>query len=257
VSRGAGFANADLDVNIARDTKFRRLSRLHPDLIMPSFAGYVGILAECWGCGERKSAIDAWPEILPWSGEAVSALQEVGLLDAQQKLPQGAWRVWYGAACERRERRRQAGSIGGKQKASNARAEHTREMDESYERALAIIDTKDASSTATATLEQSSSSLAQTSSKILPVRPSVRPSNSPIPPQAGARARARRTNGQGPRQLRDGSDEIDRRALTRLGDLLPKQQARTPLPEQIKADTAALEDTYANDPEHWIERAGR
>jgi hypothetical protein len=63
----------------------------------------------------------------------------------------------------------------------------------------------------------------------------AKPSNSPKPPQAGARPRSRRANGdtpraQGtsPRQLERGSPEADRRTLQRLGDLLPR-----PEPEPI------------------------
>jgi hypothetical protein len=220
--RGAGFANADIDVNIARDPKFRRLARLHPDLIALSFAGYVGMLAESWGTGERKTALDAWPEILPWSAEAVSALQEVGLLDASQKVTTTAWRGWFGAACERRSRRQMAGSIGGKQKASNARSL----LEQEASNAVAL--------------------LPQTPSKILPVSQSVSQSDSPLPPQAGARPRSGRKNGntpraQGtsPRQLRDGSAEIDTKALESVAERTARWNETHPkdaIPQPTSAD---------------------
>jgi hypothetical protein len=122
MSRDAGFANADLDTGIARDPKFRRLARLHPDLIAVAFAGYIGLLAESWGSGERRVATDGWPEIISYNDEAVAALIEVGLLDRASRLPAKAWKSWYGVACSRRELRRSAGSLGGQRRSSNARA---------------------------------------------------------------------------------------------------------------------------------------
>jgi hypothetical protein len=122
MTRGAGFTSADVDVGITRDSKFRRLARLHPDLIAVAFTGYMGILTDSWGTGERRTAADAWPQIIPWSDAAVDALFECELLDKFHRVPITTWRGWFGAAAARREKRRFSGSIGGKQKASNARA---------------------------------------------------------------------------------------------------------------------------------------
>lgn len=164
MTRGAGFTSADVDVGITRDSKFRRLARLHPDLIAVAFTGYMGILTDSWGTGERRTAADAWPQIVPWSDAAVNALIECELLDKFHRVPIATWRGWFGAAAARREKRRFSGSIGGKQKASNARA-----------------------------------LLQQSPSDALPVPPSSALSDSPKPPQVGAAEKKRRHNGTSPR----------------------------------------------------------
>jgi hypothetical protein len=247
MTRGAGFGNADLDVNITRDPKFRRLARLHPDLVAAAFAGYVGILTDSWGSGERKAAIDAWPEIIPWSDDVIAALQEVELLDAQQKVSEKAWNEWFGAACARREKRRQAGSEGGKQKASNALA-RLQQQASNASNVLEHEGEDEGSSNAVALLPQGAS-------KTLPVRPSVRPSDSPIPPQAGARSRSKRAAGTNPRangrslrQLLEGTPQVDANSLASLAERTAKWNAEhpsDPLPIRTLPGVDALAEQVA------------
>ena len=168
MSRGDGFANADLDTGFFRDLKVKRLAREHADVFQTAALGYVGIVLHCWGCGDRQGAPDAWPEAVPWSEDAIAALRAVGLLDRGSRIPRKVWDEWFGVAYERRERRRSAGSAGGQHKASNAKAE----------------------------LEQSPSDALP-----VPSVPSV-PSDSPQPPTGGLRKNGRnpRANGDSPRQ---------------------------------------------------------
>lgn len=205
MSRESGFSVADIATNMARDEKFRRLARLHPDLIAVAFAGYVGITLESWAVGRRVKAIDGWPEILPWSEPAIKALRAQNLLDTRLKIPIKTWESWYGAAFARRDRYRQSGSLGGQKKASNASR---------------------GASNATATLPEISSVHSSVALAGRSSRPYVK--DSPKPPQAGARPRSRRATGQGPRQLREGSPEIDTKVLSSLEEGVTRWNAAHP-----------------------------
>jgi hypothetical protein len=168
MSRGDGFSTADIDVGFFRDLKVKKLAREHSEVFLSACSAYFGIVLHCWGCGQRQTAEDAWPELLPWSEEAVAALKAVGMLDRGSRLPVKVWDAWFGVATARRQLRRSAGSLGGQHKASNARAE-----------------------------------LQQSPSDALPVPsvPSV-PSDSPQPPTGGPRRNGtnNRANGDSPRQ---------------------------------------------------------
>ena len=140
----------------------------------------------------------------------MEALREQNLLDKTLRIPLKTWDSWYGTAFARRDRFRQAGSIGGQKKASNAVA------------------------TLQATLQQRSS---DDSSDALPV-PSVPPDrsvDSPKSPQVGTSAKPRRktgdtlrAKGQNPRLLRDGSPETDAKALSSLAERTAKWNAEPP-----------------------------
>ena len=86
MSRGDGFAIADVDVGFYQDTAIKRVARTHPDLFPVAVAGYIGILLASWQQGRRVCAVDGWPEILPYSQAAIDALKEPGveLLDADE-----------------------------------------------------------------------------------------------------------------------------------------------------------------------------
>lgn len=122
MSREDGFVNADFDTRYFDDLKVKRLFREYADLAALAVCAHVGIIAHCWQCGERQTALDAWPPIVPYSEPALAALMDVGLLDRSARLPVKAWKDRYGLAFERRMLRRMAGARGGKQKSSNARA---------------------------------------------------------------------------------------------------------------------------------------
>jgi hypothetical protein len=200
MSRESGFSVADIATNMARDEKFRRLARLHPDLIAVAFAGYVGITLESWAVGRRVKAIDGWPEIVPWSEPAIKALRSQNLLDTRLKIPMKTWTSWYGAAFARRDRYRQSGSLGGQKKASNASR---------------------GASNATATLPEISSVHSSVALAGRSSRPYVK--DSPKPPQAGASVKTSRkartsprANGTSPRQLRGEDPAVDAKALASL-----------------------------------------
>jgi hypothetical protein len=106
MSRDRGFVNCDISTAIAEDAKFKRLSRAHQGVVTQAFAGYVGIVCASWRTGDRLQAIDGWPGIIPYSDDAVADLQEVGLLDAETRIPEHVWEAWYGIACERRDKAR-------------------------------------------------------------------------------------------------------------------------------------------------------
>ena len=214
MSRGAGFAAADVDVNFFRDLRIKRLAREFPLLFPVASLAYVGIVLHCWDCGERQTAADAWPELVPWSEEAVSALRTVGLLDRTTRVRKQAWDDWFGVAFARREERRVAGAFGGHQKASNRLAK-----------------LQQSPSTATAELQQSPSSALPG-----PSVPSV-PPDSPKPPK-GASVKPRkgpRSNGTSPRQLERGDAAVDSKAMASLEERAAAWNAahptdRVPLP---------------------------
>jgi hypothetical protein len=103
----------DVSVDIHQDPKFRRVAREHPDLVAAVFTVYLAVLAASWKAGERVSLDDAWPVLLPFDEEVSVALRDCGLLDSRGRIAARAWRSWYAPAFERRERRRQSGSLGG------------------------------------------------------------------------------------------------------------------------------------------------
>lgn len=119
-SRDDGFSIMDISTSIHADPKFRRLCRLHPDLLAPAFMVYVSVLAESWRAGRRVTLDDAWPLLLPYD-QAVADALKVQLLDHEGRIPERAWRAWYGPASERREARRASGRIGGRRSGASRR----------------------------------------------------------------------------------------------------------------------------------------
>lgn len=257
MSRGDGFANADLDVGFFRDQKVKRLAREHADVFSVAVNGYFGIVLHCWACGERVSALDAWPDIVPWSDAAVEALRHVELLDRTSKLPVGAWNNWFGPAFARREVKRGLGAIGGKKKAQNRLAKLENPASAATGSGLAQLDNR--ASVALAVVAQN------------PTRPSVRPSDklTPKPPQVGARPKARRGSGENPRATGDAPrqrEEAVKRgmlaALNEMGgvksmppglrDEEPRRSPLTDLDRRIAEETAELERKHEAG-ENWFE----
>lgn len=136
-----GFTTADIGVATLRDSKFKRLGREFPDLILRAVVAYIGIVLACWECGDRLTAEDGWPDIVPFDGDVLAALRAVGLLDRGNRVPVSVWHAWYGPAFTRRQERRQSGSLGGQRKAANRR----------------LAELQHSSSVATAELQHSSS----------------------------------------------------------------------------------------------------
>ena len=107
MSRIDGFAVMDVSTDIANDPKFRKLQRHAPDHSAAAFVGYVSTLAESWKAGRRVSVDDSWPAFLPFDKVAVDGLLHVGLLDNRGMIPVKAWRGWFEAARERRQKARE------------------------------------------------------------------------------------------------------------------------------------------------------
>ena len=76
-----GFERMDVSTAIDDDPKFRALARRHPDLFAVAFTAYVGMMARSWRQGERLTAEEAWPPLLPYDPAVVGAMRDVLLLD--------------------------------------------------------------------------------------------------------------------------------------------------------------------------------
>jgi hypothetical protein len=114
MSRPDGFPIMDVSTSIFNDGKFRRLARMHPELLTAGFTVYMAVLADSWGTGTRATIDDAWPPLLPHFDQAVvDALMTVGLLDDEGRVPEGTWEAWYGPAKGRRQDKRDSGRLGG------------------------------------------------------------------------------------------------------------------------------------------------
>lgn len=129
MSRGEGFAVADIKVSHLDDDKVRELwRRVQPDvaLMTECVTLHLAVTLDSWGAGRRSNAEQAAPLWLPVRQEAVDHLVAVGLLDRTGKVPPRSWEKHFGPARERRGRRVEAGRSGGlasgKQRSSNASA---------------------------------------------------------------------------------------------------------------------------------------
>jgi hypothetical protein len=116
MSRDEGFAVADMDTGKHDDPKFKRLWRNLKDeaTMNAAVALYESVQLESWSQGERVLAEDATPFWMTEPEPLVAALRKVGLLDDETRIPTHAWETWFGAAYERREKRRRNGEQGGR-----------------------------------------------------------------------------------------------------------------------------------------------
>lgn len=107
-TRAAGFPTADLDTGYFDDLKLRALRRALPDVAAMNHAIvlHLAVVLESWAAGDRISYVVAAPLWLDPDPGAVTALQTVGLLDAEGCIPESAWNGWYTLAFERREKSR-------------------------------------------------------------------------------------------------------------------------------------------------------
>lgn len=130
MSRDAGFAHADVDVNLLDDPKVKRLLRLVDDegTRARAIVVYQAVVLSSWGEGQRVAAEDAAPVWITGLEDLVALLARVGLLDADGRVVEHAFEGWFRPALERRRKRSEAGRLGGiastsgKPKSSNGRA---------------------------------------------------------------------------------------------------------------------------------------
>jgi hypothetical protein len=109
----------DVSTSILHDPKFVKLARSHPELAGNAFTVYSSTMAESWHEGQRLSAGEAWPVILPRVDRAViDALREVRLLDAKDRVTVSAWREFFERARDRREKARDRWRRGNDKRAA-------------------------------------------------------------------------------------------------------------------------------------------
>jgi hypothetical protein len=134
MSRDNGFSHADIDVGLFDDPKVRRLARLQrdPARTSASLVLYLSLVLESWADGDRLVVDDAAPT---WFtdpvDDLVADLKAVELVDPEGRVKESSWAAWFTPAFDRRQRRRDAGSEGGKaswdkRRSSNALAKPKR-----------------------------------------------------------------------------------------------------------------------------------
>jgi hypothetical protein len=84
---------------------------------------YLAVILESWRSGERSAAENAAPLWLADASDAVAGLSAVGLLDDAGRIPERAWRSWFGPAHDRLADARLRGQIGGLMSNGLSRAE--------------------------------------------------------------------------------------------------------------------------------------
>src|SRR5690242_9246637 len=116
MSRDDGFRVADIDVGILDDPKVRSLIRGCADeaLAARCLVALVATFVSSWARGERVRLEDAAPLWISDLPTLAGQLTVARLLDDEHRIPMHAWTNWFGPAADRREKRRAAGSKGGK-----------------------------------------------------------------------------------------------------------------------------------------------
>lgn len=229
MSRDDGFAVMDVSTDILNDPKFRKLQRLHPELVGQGCTAYLAVMAESWKAGRRLPLADAWPAVLAFDPAVERALVDVGLLDRKSFVPQKVWDNWFTPAFKRREATRERWRRANENRANGS--------------------TNNSAQPTTDTPRPPRGSNADTGA--IPSVPSV-PSESipPIPPQGGGpRRKGRRRDGTSPRQLDEAAERAKRerasqRQLAYLRHLITAEQLDemnrrdAPLDELPPAETA-------------------
>ena len=129
MSRDDGFAVADIDSGYLEDAKMRELwQRIRDeDRMARAVLLHKATLLASWRHGERVTVAQASPTWLTVDADLVGHLKAVRLLDRDGRVSRASWSHWFGAACARRDAKREAGRAGGlaraRNKASGATAE--------------------------------------------------------------------------------------------------------------------------------------
>ena len=110
--RDNSFARADIDTGLLTDAKVLRLFRREPDAYRAQLIVYLATVLSSWREGRRLTAVEA-EGLEEVTDDTVEVLQADFLLDAEGRVPDHAWQRWFGPASERRDKRRQSGSLGG------------------------------------------------------------------------------------------------------------------------------------------------
>ena len=112
-NRDDGFPIADISTVLLDDAKMRKLARRCPDdgSLAASIVVYMATLLGSWREGRRLSASEAESWVEP-TDQRIADLREVGLFDAQSRIPSAAWERHFRPAWERREAARASGRKG-------------------------------------------------------------------------------------------------------------------------------------------------
>lgn len=105
MSRGDGFAIADVDSGLLDDEKVRKLWRQLGDVgkMTHALTLHEATLLASWRNGCRQTVDQAAPVWLPIDAELVAALVTVRLLDRTGRIPARSWSGWFEVAKGRRE----------------------------------------------------------------------------------------------------------------------------------------------------------
>lgn len=119
-----GLPWAKVSATFHTDPKWRRLERRlqHRDYLA-AIGAWLLVLVDAWRAGSREGGVSA--EDLDIDADLRQALEGAGLLDAEGRIPDGAWAKWGGATLDelatRAEQHRAISRLGGQARASGSR----------------------------------------------------------------------------------------------------------------------------------------
>ena len=132
MSRGLGFEVADTDTGLMADPKVLALARRLRDATRTgaAVALYDAVRLASWKAGQRLTLEETAPGWwLDPIDELAAALEAVGLIDDEHRIPAHAWAGWYGPAVERKLDVRRSQVYGGLVSHGMSQAEANAEAD--------------------------------------------------------------------------------------------------------------------------------
>lgn len=104
----------DVDTKLLYHRRIRSLQRQHPADWPAYLVAYLGLLGEAWSSLSRDVTLeDAWCPALQCDLDAArAALEGVGLVDDEGRVPEEAWGDWFGPVEERIARMSALGKAG-------------------------------------------------------------------------------------------------------------------------------------------------